>query len=213
MKRGLAGYDAKTLAFYEREAAIYTGRPAHAGGFPWLWRFLEELPRGAAILELGCGGGRDAQEMIRLGYAVTPTDGSPAMAAEAERRLGRPVRVMRFEELGAEAAFGAAFDAVWANATLLHVRAAKLPSVLAAVRGALKPGGRFFASYKLGAGEGRDRFGRYYNFPTEAALLAAYATAGPWASLDSGDAIGAGYDGVTRNWMMLTVTRPSAPGS
>jgi len=206
LSAGDNGYDRETLAFYEREAPIYAGRPPHPNGFPWLWRFLEGLPPGAAILELGCGGGRDAEEMIRLGYDVTPTDGSPAMAAEAERRLGCPVRVMRFEELEAEAAF----DAVWANASLLHARAAQLPDVLAAVRRALRPGGRFFASYKLGAGEGRDPLGRYYNFPTAAALQAAYEAAGPWASVDTGDTIGAGYDGVTREWMMLTVTRPPA---
>jgi SAM-dependent methyltransferase len=203
LKRGLAGYDAETLAFYEREAATYAGRP-QAGRFPRLWRFLEGLRPGAAILELGCGGGRDTEEMTRLGFDVTPTDGSPAMAAEAERRLGRPVGVMRFEELDAESAY----DAVWANASLLHVRAAALPKVLASVRRALKGGGRFYASYKLGAGEGRDRFGRYYNFPTEAALRAAYEAAGPWAGVETDDAIGGGYDGVTREWLMLTATRP-----
>ena len=199
----LAGYDAGTLAFYEREAAVYAGRPQD-GRFARLWRFLEGLPAGASVLELGCGGGRDAEEMLRLGYAVTPSDGSPAMAAEAERRLGRPVLVMRFEQLEA----AAAYDAVWANASLLHVRAAALADIIGRVRQALRPGGRFFASFKLGDGEGRDSLGRYYNFPTEAALRAAYDAAGPWAKLEAEHAAGGGYDGVARDWLMLTVTRP-----
>jgi hypothetical protein len=126
------------------------------------------------------------------------------MAAAAARRLGLPVQVMRFEELDDEAAF----DAVWANATLLHARAADLAGVLVRVRRALRPAGRCFASYKLGAGEGRDKFGRYYNFPTEAALAAAYDAAGPWASVAVEYATGGGYDQVTREWAMVTAVRP-----
>ena len=197
------GYDPETLAFYEREAAFYANRP-QSGHFPWLWRFLEGLPAGASILELGCGGVRDAEEMIRQGFDVTPTDGSPAMAAEAERRLGRPVRLMRFDELDAEAVY----DAVWANASLLHARPAALPDILAAVRRALKAGGRFVASYKLGDGEGRDKFGRYFSFPSEADLWRAYEAAGPWTSVETDSAHGVGLEGVPRDWLAFTVRRP-----
>ena len=196
-------YDPATFAFYEREAAIYTSRP-HDGRFPWLWRFLDDLAPGAEILELGCGGGRDAEEMIRLGFRVTPTDGSPAMAAQAEQRLGMPVRVMTFDALAAEAEF----DAVWASASLLHARAAALRDIFASIRQALRPGGRFCAGFKSGDGEGYDRLGRYYNFPTEAALRAAYAAAGPWRSLDIEHEEGSGYDGVRRNWLICLAVRP-----
>jgi SAM-dependent methyltransferase len=196
-------YDPATLAFYEREAAIYTARP-HDGQFPQLWRFLRDLAPGAEILELGCGGGRDAEEMIRLGFQVTPTDGSPAMAARAEQRLGRPVRVMTFEALDAEGAF----DAVWASASLLHARAAALPDIFARVRHALRPGGRFCAGFKGGDGEGYDSLGRYYNFPTEAALWAAFAAAGPWRSLEIEHEEGSGYDGVRRDWLACLAVRP-----
>lgn len=196
-------YDPATFAFYEREAQVYAARP-HDGQFPQLWRFLEDLAPGAEILELGCGGGRDAAEMIRLGYRVTPTDGSPAMAAKAEQRLGRPVRVMTFDALEAEQAY----DAVWASASLLHARAAALPDIFARIRRALRPGGRFCAGFKGGDGEGYDRLGRYYNFPTEAALRSAFAAAGPWRSLDIDHAEGGGYDGVPRDWLICQAVRP-----
>ena len=198
-----ADYDPETLAFYEGQAATYAHRP-HDGRFERLWRFLEGLPAGAAILELGCGGGRDAAEMIRLGYAVTPTDGSPAMAAQAQQRLGVPVRVMRFEELDAEAAF----DAVWASASLLHARASALPGIFARIRRALRAGGRFCAGFKRGDGEGFDSLGRYYNFPTEAALRDAYAAAGPWRSFEIEHEEGGGYDGVRRHWLVCLAVRP-----
>ncbi|HXQ15396.1 MAG TPA: class I SAM-dependent methyltransferase [Caulobacteraceae bacterium] len=195
-------YDPATFAFYEREAAVYTSQP-HDGQFPWLWRFLADLAPGAEILELGCGGGRDAEEMIRLGFKVTPTDGSPAMAAQAERRLGRPVRVMTFDALEAEAAF----DAVWASASLLHARAGALLDIFARIRRALRAGGRFCAGFKRGEGEGYDRLGRYYNFPTEAALRDAYAAAGPWRSFEVEHEEGGGYDGVRRHWLVCLAVR------
>ena len=47
--------------------------------------FLAMLPPGAQILELGTGGGQDAAFMLEQGFAVIPTDGSPELAAEAEK--------------------------------------------------------------------------------------------------------------------------------
>lgn len=87
-------HDARTLAFYDREAGVYAGRRDAAA--PHLHTFLAKLERGAKVLELGCGGGQDAAAMIAAGFDVTPTDGSPGLAREAEKRLGRPVRVMKF---------------------------------------------------------------------------------------------------------------------
>ena len=90
-------HDADTLAFYDREAGVYAARTR---GEPVRLRaFLEQLRPRAAILELGCGGGQDAELMSAAGFEVTATDGSAGLAAEAQARLGRPVRVMRFEEL------------------------------------------------------------------------------------------------------------------
>ena len=53
------------------------------------------------------------------------------MARQAEAQLGRPVRVMRFEELDERQAY----DGVWANACLLHAPFPPLPGVLGAYFG------------------------------------------------------------------------------
>jgi SAM-dependent methyltransferase len=111
---------------------------------------------------------------------------------------------MTFGELDADAAF----DAVWASASLLHAPVAALPDVLTRVRRALRPGGRFYAGFKRGDGEGYDSLGRYYNFPTEAVLRDAYAAAGPWRSLDIEHTAGGGYDGVAREWLLCLAARP-----
>lgn len=194
-------HDADTLAFYDREAAAYAAR--QRGAPVRLQAFLEQLRPRARILELGCGAGQDAELMTAAGFEVTPTDGSAGLAAEAEARLGRPVRVMRFEELDEIAAY----DGVWANACLLHVPEDGLADVLARIHRALKPGGRFHTGFKAGDGGGRDSLGRYYNFPDEARLRAAYAAAGDWATLTITPGQGGGFDGVMRDWLFVDAVK------
>jgi hypothetical protein len=55
-----------------------------------------------------------------------------------------------------------------------------LPQILALVFKALKPGGLHFASYKGGGAEGRDRYGRYFNYLSREDVTEAYRRSGPW---------------------------------
>ncbi|MBQ2541957.1 MAG: hypothetical protein II554_01290, partial [Bacteroidales bacterium] len=47
-------------------------------------------------LDLGCGSGRDTIEFRRMGFAVTPVDGSRELCNIAERKIGMPVRCVLF---------------------------------------------------------------------------------------------------------------------
>jgi SAM-dependent methyltransferase len=172
--------DEETLRFYRRNAEAYAGWAKAPS--TRLKGFLALLPPGAAILELGCGAGNHSAVMLANGFKVRATDGSPEMAEIASRRLGQPVEAMRFDELDARDAY----DGVWASACLLHVPREELIGILERIRRALKPGGVFYASFKIGEGEdGRDSLGRYYNYPSSEWLAQAYAAAGPWQSLSS----------------------------
>lgn len=199
----MSGRDADTLGFYAAEAEIYAGRTRELGEAR-LRRFAELLPAGGQVLELGCGGGQDSEALLGLGLDVTPTDGSPELAAEAQKRLGRPVSVLLFEDLVAEAAF----DGVWANACLLHVPRPALAGILARVHLALRPGGAFYASFKAGEADGRDRFGRYYNYPDADWLRTAYG-AERWSSLDIDEDLGGGYDQEPTRWLHVTAIKLS----
>ena len=102
----------------------------------WAW-FLDNVPAGGAVLEAGCGSGRDALVFLRAGRAVTAFDGSAEMVRRASAHTGLPVRHMTFQEMD----WDSAFDGVWASASLLHVPRAELPAVMQRIVRALKPRG------------------------------------------------------------------------
>ena len=185
----------KTAAFYAVNAADYVAAGSHRDNL-WRDRFLAALRPGAAILELGCGGGYDTQAMMAHGFQVTPTDGVPEMAAEAQKRLGVPVRVLGFRDI----AFEAAFDGVFASACLLHAQRGDLAGILTRIRRALRPVGTFYASFKAGDGEGMDGLGRYYNYPDPDWLRQTYAMAG-WPVVTMEEADGSGYDRKPTRWL------------
>lgn len=160
-----------TLAFYRDNAATYAARerkPPTAR----LEAFMRRLSPGAAVLDLGCGGGHDSLILLEHGFDVTACDGSADLAREAELRIGRKVEVTRFQEIVWEERF----DGIWAEASLLHVPRAELADVLTRIRRTLKPGGLLQASFKAGETEGHDRFGRYFNYPRPNGSTAASRT-------------------------------------
>jgi len=93
---------------------------------------------GEHILDLGCGDGVLTQEIVAAGATVIAVDAGPDMVAAARAR-GIDARVMDGQRL----TFGGEFDAVFSNAALHWMRDQE--AVLAGVRRALKPGGRFVA--------------------------------------------------------------------
>ena len=190
--------DEETLQFYRSNAEAYARREIAA--HTRLMRFLALLAPGAAVLELGCGAGAASAEMLAKGFEVRPTDGSPEMAREASQRLGRPVETLLFHHLDEVAAY----DAVWANACLLHVPRQELAHILALIWRALRPDGYFYASYKTGDADGRDALNRYYNYPSPDWLRASYANAGDWSSLSIETGEVTGFDG--KPAVMLFVT-------
>jgi SAM-dependent methyltransferase len=194
--------DEDTLQFYRRNAEAYAGWAKAPS--TRLRGFLALVPKGGSILELGCGAGNHAAVMLAEGFAVRATDGSPEMAEIAARRLGHPVETLRFDELDA----CETYDGVWASACLLHVPRDELAGILGRIRRALKPSGVFYASYKIGEGEGRDSLGRYYSYPSSRWLETTYADAGPWTTLASDTGVIKSFDDEPATMLHLVVRKP-----
>jgi trans-aconitate methyltransferase len=98
---------------------------------------LEPLA-GERVLDLGCGDGSLTERLRRAGCLVVAVDSSPEQVWAALER-GLDARITDFREL----TFDGEFDAVFSNAALHWVSEAD--RVIAGVRRALRPGGRFVA--------------------------------------------------------------------
>ena len=138
---------AVTLATYEHHADRYIERTSTARS-----ALVDELISltgpAAVVLELGSGPGRDALALEAAGLIVHRTDGA-ASFVERFRHDGFEARVMNvFAE-----DFGGPFDAIFANAVLLHVPRTKLHSVLATALEATREDGVLVASVKKGVGD------------------------------------------------------------
>lgn len=192
--------DKSTLDFYAREAETYANR-ARTVEIEQIGPFLSLVPPGGRILELGCGGGHDSEVMLNAGFDVTPTDGSPELARQAEKRLGQPVGVLLFEDID----FDAAFDGVWANACLLHAPTDTLPTIFRKIHLALRPGGALYASFKTGQAAGADSFGRFFNQPDEAMVRKAMGDG--WRSIEMSRRAGSGYFNLPTDWLHVLAVK------
>ena len=80
----------RIVGHYERHALSW-GADRRAAGWidkPCIERFLSFLPRGATILDLGCGGGSPvALHMVANGFRVTGVDSSPTLISLCRNRM------------------------------------------------------------------------------------------------------------------------------
>jgi len=171
----LDGITRRTLAHYERNARqFFAGTIDHdvSQNIGALLAAIE-APAPFALLDLGCGPGRDLKTFSTLGHRAVGLDGSAEFVAMARAYSGCEVWHQDFLHLDLPPD---SFDGVFANASLFHVPSAALPEVLAALHGALKPGGVLFSSNPRGHNEegwNGPRYGSYYDYPTWERHLAA----------------------------------------
>nr|WP_274532486.1 class I SAM-dependent methyltransferase [Salinivibrio sp. PR5] len=107
------------------------------------------LPVGAAILDAGCGSGRDALNFKKMGFDVEAFDASKAMSEAASQLVGHKVHCCTFMEFSSQKSF----DAIWACASLLHVPHKHLPETFEHLAQFLSNEGKFIVSFKYGDSE------------------------------------------------------------
>ena len=167
--------DAETLKVYAKRAKDYADRFGGAkSAEKHLRSFLDGLPPGARILDLGCGPGHAAAAMRAEGFEVEAWDASPEMAQVGRDIHDLDIRVATFDALEGSALY----DGIYANFSLLHAPKTEMPNYLARISQALKPSGLFHIGLKTGAGEKRDAIGRFYAYYTDDELTKLLAVAG-----------------------------------
>ena len=124
-----------------------------------------------AILDLGCGPGRDLRAFTELGHEVVGLDGAAELVALARAETACTVLHQDFLALDLPAV---RFDGIFANASLFHVPSSQIARVLADLAATLKPGGVLFCSNPRGdnqEGWVGGRYGCFYDLETWRALV------------------------------------------
>jgi 2-polyprenyl-3-methyl-5-hydroxy-6-metoxy-1,4-benzoquinol methylase len=144
-----ADANAETLRTYEQAAQLYcqrTGRSDEDGGLVELVTATRRV--WSWVLEIGSGPGIDAALLEERGFRVRRTDAT-ASFVEMLRAQGHQADVLdvRTDDRGGP------YDAVLAQAVLLHIDRAELQRVLARLSAAVRPDGLLALSLKEGDGE------------------------------------------------------------
>lgn len=148
-ERVRSAYDAIAETYAEQLADELDGLPFER----WLLDRVAAEAVGAGalpVVEVGSGPGHVTAYLARAGVAATGIDLSPAMVAEARRRFpGVSYETGDLRRL-ARPATSAAWSAVLAWYSLIHLAASELPDALAALTRPLAPGGRLVLALHAG---------------------------------------------------------------
>lgn len=115
---------------------------------PLLVEWLQNLPAGASLLDLGCGGGQDAGDLDRRGYHAVGVDRTSALLSAGRRRYpSLPLVRADLRDLPFQAM---SFDGLWAAASLMHFPKPDARRILADLYKLVRPGGLFAATVTYG---------------------------------------------------------------
>jgi SAM-dependent methyltransferase len=145
---------AQTVKVYEEGVKTFLKRWTTRRKQPpvLLTEWMTGLTSGAAVLDLGCGGGQDARLMRRKGYRVVGVDLTAAFLRCARQAApSLPLVHADMRELPFRAA---TFDGVWAAASLIHLPKAEAIRVLKELCLFSKPGATLAATLTYGTKSG-----------------------------------------------------------
>lgn len=114
-----------------------------------------------ALLDFGCGPGRDLKVFAELGHVAIGLEGTPRFVEMARVYSGCVVWQQDFLKLDLPEN---QFDGVFANAALFHVPSQELPRVLLQLNATRKPRGVLLTSNPRGDNEEGRNGGRYSAF-------------------------------------------------
>jgi SAM-dependent methyltransferase len=140
----------QTIDAYERSAMECTARwsKQRQRRSPLLAEWLHRLPAGARLLDLGCGGGKDAGDLSQRGYCVIGLDRTSALLSAGRGRypslplIRADLRYLPFRAMS--------FDGLWAAASLMHLPKPAARRILTDLSRLVRPGGLFAATVTYG---------------------------------------------------------------
>lgn len=140
----------QTIDAYERSARECVARwnKRRPRRPPLLVQWIQRLPSGTRLLDLGCGGGRDAGDLNLRGYRVVGVDRTSALLSAGRRRycslplVRADIRQLPFHAMS--------FDGLWAAASLMHLPKPEARRILVDLCKLVRPGSLFAATVTYG---------------------------------------------------------------
>lgn len=170
-----------TIDWYDSHAEQYAEAGSSYFDMNHISKFTNELSAGAAVLDAGCGPGRDANILKEQGLRVTGLDLSAGLIKVARKKYPEVDFVegnllsLPFED--------ESFDGVWSNTSLLHLETVEdVKLALGEMSRVLRPGGVLHLVVKSQTGDsktavvsdklsGHDRFFQYFKLDEMTSLL------------------------------------------
>lgn len=144
--------------YYESNAERYASETFSADMSEQYQRFLPLLKKGAKILDVGSGSGRDAFYFQKHGYQVT--------ALEPSKNLGREIRKVFSGEIVCSDIQSyqpmERYDGIWACASLIHLQEEEILCFFKKMDMYLSDNGIVYASGKCGISTGEVADGRFF---------------------------------------------------
>lgn len=147
--------------YYDKNAKDYITNTINCDMSHHYQKFIKYLPSNSKILDIGFGSGRDMIYFKSKGYIVEGIDTSIEFVNNMKSQ-GYNVKLESVEDMN----YINKYDAIWACASLLHVKRENLEKTFINCLQALKENGILYCSFKYGnqeilAGE------RYFNYINE----------------------------------------------
>jgi len=151
---------AMSVEFYNKNAEDFYKGTVDADMSDTYKIFESFMDSNSAVLDLGCGSGRDSKYFLDNGYQVTSVDYSEEMVKKSSILTGQKTLHMDMTKM----VFEDKFHAIWACASILHIPKPLIPKVLTNCYNSLREDGILYMSFKYGDGEVQKNKRSFSNF-------------------------------------------------
>ena len=128
-----------------------------------LTQFISYVPKGAKLLDIGCGSGKDVEFLTEEGFDILGVDYSEAMIKEAEEKVPNGKFVV--EDMRNLSFDDNSYDGIWCCASLIHIPKESAVDVLKKFKATLKDNGILYLAVIEGEGEEMVEFPQSKNMP------------------------------------------------
>lgn len=163
------------IHYYRHHADVFIRKALGADPAEFLLPFVESLRPGGAVLDVGCGSGRDLLWLRERGLCAEGLERSPELASFAESYSGCRVHRGDFRFWNLE---DVRVDGLLFSGSLVHLPPQEVADIMLRFLPCLLQGGRIYISLKEGRGMEQDGYGRCFHLWEEAAGLSLWKELG-----------------------------------